>query len=135
MDLKDSREVDGQHDRHNVTADTWPPAKPIEVTTVESVTFPEHEGPALPTAPDAEFGVVKLTLPNLVDSVEVETVDAKGETEPVLVESVEDEVEEAPRVSLSMTKAELVAVAEDRGITVVPDTMTKADIIAAIEGE
>lgn len=35
--------------------------------------------------------------------------------------------------SLKMSKAELVAEAERRGITVVPDGMTKAQILGAIE--
>lgn len=46
---------------------------------------------------------------------------------------VRDE-EEAEGVipSLKMTKAELVAIAEQRGIKVVPDDMTKADILDAL---
>jgi hypothetical protein len=46
-----------------------------------------------------------------------------------------DENAEKPPVDLSkMTKAQLVAYAEELGVAVTPDTMTKAAIVEAIEG-
>lgn len=58
--------------------------------------------------------------------------DVAAEFEPV--SDLFDEGEPEEQVpSLKMTKAELVAAAEERGIEVVPDAMTKAEILAAIE--
>lgn len=64
--------------------------------------------------------------------LEVETVVA-GERIKVFREPVSpEEVEHEEKVLSRMTKAQLVAEAESRGVTVVPDSMTNKQIIEAI---
>lgn len=95
---------------------------------------PRDVHPATIEAMESPVGVPQDTIASdkvesLVDApVEVETVDASGETETVVAEPVE-----IPHVTPKMSKAELVAVAESAGVEVVPDSMTKAEIIEAIE--
>lgn len=69
-----------------------------------------------------DFEKNKKEIPEAETIAEVPTGDAEA-----------DEVENTPTPSLHMTKAELTAIAEDRGIEV-SDAMTKAEILEAIEG-
>ena len=62
-----------------------------------------------------------------------ETQAAAAETQAAAAEKKE-EAKAAPKVSASMKKEELLAVAEELGIKV-PAKATKADIIAAIEAK
>jgi len=63
-----------------------------------------------------------------------EEVAAFDAGEPIITDAPREIIEEPEPVDLSkMNKAQLVAEAESRGVAVVPDEMTKAQIIDAIE--